>query len=226
MKGMAQKWLLAKFDETNASAASKKGGQASLHTDEEGNLLPDPVNPLLERCRSFFSSRPPSHSGMWMLDSPARADRRRFCDRLSVMSDAKSLSSGSHSCEQASLSHRLRPLRPRRDGLRPQAGSTNYCYYLLLPLLLTYHTNNENRPRPHAGRHLRVRARRLRRPRRRAHRAARAAPLVLARGSRARRTRELAPRHVHDTSTTRPTRRTSSSTRASARTGSGCAALH
>jgi len=49
MKGMAQKWLLAKFDETNASAASKKGGQASLHTDEEGNLIPDPVNPLLER---------------------------------------------------------------------------------------------------------------------------------------------------------------------------------
>ena len=28
-----------------------------------------------------------------MLDIPARADRRRFCDRLSVMSDAKSLSS-------------------------------------------------------------------------------------------------------------------------------------
>mmetsp|Transcript_7316 Transcript_7316/g.24120 ORF Transcript_7316/g.24120 Transcript_7316/m.24120 type:complete len:290 (-) Transcript_7316:391-1260(-) len=88
-----------------------------------------------------------------MLDMHAHADRRRFCDRLSFMSDTKSVSSGPHSCEQASLSHRLRPLRPCRDGLRPQAG-----------------------------RHLCVRARRLRRPRRRAHRAARAAPLVLARG--------------------------------------------
>jgi hypothetical protein len=74
MKGMAQKWLLAKFDETNASAASKKGGQASLRTDEEGNLIPDPVNPLLERLPLFLFF--PTSITHWHMDAGHSCSRR------------------------------------------------------------------------------------------------------------------------------------------------------